>query len=498
MEKFVRGIKKIRINETWFMVCSFALLAAALLPLYRLGLYSCPFYDDYGAAIYVKNFMQQDGFRGIFEGIFYHVRTSWYAWQGTYSSIGFMCLAPMVFGEQYYFIGSWVIISMLALSVFIFTFRITRLFAEANRRKACIIANIVTVFLIELIYTAHQGFYWYNGAVHYTLMYSFMLLMFTVCLDIIYAKDSITVAALQLPFVVLTFIVAGANFVVALQGLLISLIAVAFGAIKKNRKTFAVIPGMLVYFVGLYFNLAAPGNSVRAANYAGYPAVKAILCSFVEAVKAVPRLTGLITIVIIAVMLPVLWNIALKSRFAFKFPAIVTVFSFCLFATGYTPSLYGMGFAGLDRTFNAVKFTFQLLLVINEFYWLGWYSKRRADKGKENSEMEYNVVYYFACICLALVVFVTSDNQAGSFSSYGAWFYVHTGEAANFRQEHLNRLEIIEEGEGLDVVVSAHCFRPWLLCGKDELSSDPTAEQNRFAAEYYGLKSIRIRTEEDP
>lgn len=498
MGSLIGKIRKVRINETWFAICSFLLLAVALLPLYRLGLYSCPFYDDYGAAIYVKNFMLQDGLKGIFEGIFYHVRTSWYAWQGTYSSIGFMCLAPMVFGEQYYFIGSWVIISMLAFSVFVFTFRMTRNFTKANRRKACIIANLVTVFLVELIYTAHQGFYWYNGAVHYTLMYSFMLLMLTVCLDILKAEYNVSVICLQIPFVILTFLTAGANFVVALQGLLIIFLFTAFGIIKKNRNTFALIPGFLVYVVGLYFNLSAPGNNVRAAYYDGYPAMKAILYSFVEAVKAIPRLTGLITVVITIAIIPVLWNIALNSELSYRFPGLVTLFSFCLFATGYTPSLYGMGFPGLDRTFNAVKFTFQLLLVVNEFYWIGWYSRKRIQKGKENKEVGYNVFYYLLCAGLAFLVFVTSNNQAGSFSSYGAWYYVHTGEAANFRQEHLNRLEIIEEGEGLDVVVSAHCFRPWLLCGSDELSENPEAEANRFMAAYYGLKSIRIRTEEDP
>lgn len=498
MDKFFRNIKKININETWFAVCSFALLAVALLPLYRLGLYSCPFYDDYDAAIFVKNFMIRDGLKGIFEGIWQRVGTSWYAWQGTYGSLAFMSLAPMVFGEQYYFVGSWVIISMLALSVFVFTFRVTRVFTKANKRKACIIANIVAVFLIELIYTAHQGFFWYNGAVHYTLMYSFMLLMMTVCLNILEAEYNISVVSLQIPFLALTFITAGANFVVALQGLLLIILFAFYGIIRKNRKTFALIPGLLVYFVGIYFNLSAPGNSVRAACYNGYPAMKAILLSFVEAAKAIWQLSGLITIVVGIALVPVLWNIAMNSELSYRYPAFVSAFSFCFFATGYTPSLYGMGFSGLSRTFNAVKFTFQLLFVVNEFYWIGWYIKQRTKRGKENSEIGYNVFYYLLCVSLVFVVFITNNNRAGSFSSYGAWFYVHTGEAANFRREYLDRLEIIEEGEGLDVVVSAHCFRPWLLCGNDELSENPEAEANRFTATYYGLKSIRIRTEEEP
>lgn len=44
---------------------------------------------------------------------------------------------------------------------------------------------------------------------------------------------------------------------------------------------------------------------------------------------------------------------------------------------------------------------------------------------------------------MCLMIFKASPNQAGHYSSYGAYYYVHTGEAYNFHQEYLERIEEI-------------------------------------------------------
>ena len=47
------------------------------------------------------------------------VRTQWYAWQGTYTSVFFMTLTPLIWGEEFYFIGPVFIITFLAFSIFV-------------------------------------------------------------------------------------------------------------------------------------------------------------------------------------------------------------------------------------------------------------------------------------------------------------------------------------------------------------------------------------------
>lgn len=82
------------------------LLLLLLVPLLRLALYAVPWYDDYNYGQFVKNFVDMERSIGsAVSGAVYCMKTQWYAWQGTFSSVFFMSLMPGVWGEQYYFWG---------------------------------------------------------------------------------------------------------------------------------------------------------------------------------------------------------------------------------------------------------------------------------------------------------------------------------------------------------------------------------------------------------
>ena len=68
---------------------------------------------------------------------------------------------------------------------------------------------------------------------------------------------------------------------------------------------------------------------------------------------------------------------------------------------------------------------------------------------------------------------------------------MHTGEAYNFYQEYLKRVEILKSSEP-DVVLSPYHYRPWLLCMGD-LSDDPDNEANRAVANWYGKSSVVVK-----
>lgn len=485
---------KLKLNEKIFAVILSAALVVAILPLLRLALYAAPYYDDYGYSLYVKNYLRQGaGLMGVLKGVAYSIKVSWYAWQGTYGSILFMSLMPASFGEKYYFVGLWVIILSFAIATFDIGYTLARHVAKTTLWRAISVASIMSLLLIELVVTAHQGFYWYNGAVHYTFMYSLMLLLLCDSIKLILARKTYEIIIREVAAVILSFLVAGANFVVTLQCLLFMLLVLGISLIGKNKKVIWLILPIIVYVVGMWLNLSAPGNNVRGALYQGYAPVKAVLLSFKEAAVYVPQFTGWITLVVLLALVPVLVNVVREMGYCFKYPALITLFSVCLYATGFTPSLYGMGTPGLDRTLNAVKFTFQILLVINEAYWIGWIINKRRKANKENGAWGYNIIFYLLLAVLVALIFRTSNNQAGSFASYGAYYYVHTGEAFNYRNEYIETLNSFIEGSGEDAIVKAHVFRPWLLCGNNELSDEPNAEQNRFMADYYGINSIRVQ-----
>lgn len=488
----INTIKKFKLNENIFAGIMVLALIVGLVPLYRLALYGAPYWDDYSYGLIVQRYYEAQGAKGVLPGIFEFIKTTWYAWQGTYGSAFFMSLSPVVFGEEYYFIGLWANITCISIAVFVFAFFFVKLVTKANTAKAVFVAALLDLFLIELIYTANQGFYWYNGATHYTFMYGLMLFAFTSGIGLIYTQKRGATIALAIILYILTVAIAGANYVVTLQSGLIIALLVVWSYLKKSKNRILTVPAMLIYAVGAYINIGAPGNNVREAHYVGCTPLEAIYKSFGAGFAYFPEFTNFITIVVVLIFAPVLWNIVIKMEYKFRLPALISILSFCMYATGFTPSLYGMGFPGVERTLGNVKWTMQILLIINEAYWLGWFACRLKKKGKELTEISYNILYYAGCLVLVFIVFVTSNDQAGSFSSYGAFYYIHTGEAYNYRAEYLARIELVNESKGQDLVVEPHVFRPWLLCGKEELDTNPKAEQNVEFAKFYGLNSVRL------
>ena len=307
------------------------------------------------------------------------------------------------------------------------------------------------------------------------------------------------------PVFILLLLLAGSNFVTALQGLLCLLTILLVSVVVERRRTgLWLLPSTLVYIIGFGLNVAAPGNSVRARSYVGwgYGPLESIGRSFLEAVKHIPEYTGPVVLMVMLLLVPMIWQAVKSTDYRFRYPGIVLALSFCLYATGYTPSLYSLGHAGLSRTLNAVKITYLLLLFLNEIYWIGWLRQlleKRAEQTTGQLTIQKWAIrngaaawWFYVLIGVAcLVIFRASSNQAGHYSSYGAYYYVHTGEAYNFHQEYLERVAILS-GPEKDVQLPAYQFRPWFLC-MGEISEDADNEANRSLAMWYHKDSVTLK-----
>lgn len=432
-------------------------------------------------------------------------RTQWYAWQGTYSSIFFMTLMPAVWGEQYYFLGPVFILLLLLAGSMVFTHVILRKVFRMEKWSSLAIQAVITIAEFMFIYSAQSGFYWYNGGIHYVGMHGFGLLFLSVAICLERAEGRTAKGLLFTASVLLAMITAGSNFVTALQGLLCLLTILLVSVVVERRRTgLWLLPSTLVYIIGFGLNVAAPGNSVRARSYVGwgYGPLESIGRSFLEAVKHIPEYTGPVVLMVMLLLVPMIWQAVKSTDYRFRYPGIVLALSFCLYATGYTPSLYSLGHAGLSRTLNAVKITYLLLLFLNEIYWIGWLRQlleKRAEQTTGQLTIQKWAIrngaaawWFYVLIGVAcLVIFRASSNQAGHYSSYGAYYYVHTGEAYNFHQEYLERVAILS-GPEKDVQLPAYQFRPWFLC-MGEISEDADNEANRSLAMWYHKDSVTLK-----
>lgn len=465
-------------------------LAALLLPLLRLTRYSVPWYDDYTYGRYALTAMEKSSsLWNALKGAWECIRISWHAWQGTYSSIFFMVLMPGIWGEEYYQFGPLFLILFLTICVGLLVYNLLRAVLKADRQHAFGIAVVSAALTIVMIHTAQEGFYWYNGGVHYVGMHSFLMLLVTFVVRIFYTEKSWKKYVFTIASMVAAFITAGGNLVTSLQGLLVLLSIVALGFWKKRERTYCLLPALGAYLGGFYMNVSAPGNDKRAENFEGWGMnpVEAVLNSFKEGAEYAWEFTGWMTVLFLAVMTPIIWHMVKRSSFVFQLPGVVSLWSLCLYATGFTPSLYSLGHEGLDRTLNAVKLTWQFLLILNLVYWCGWIAGRRTQ-----SEGRMGRWWWYALVGVAaLVVFHTEPNQAGSFSSYGAYYYIHTGEAYNFYQEYLGRVKLLES-DAENVELLPYQWKPWFLCMGD-LSDNPEDESNEALATWYDKETVILK-----
>ena len=106
---------------------------------------------------------------------------------------------------------------------------------------------------------------------------------------------------------------------------------------------------------------------------------------------------------------------------------------------------------------------------MNLLYWMGWLFRKSK---RELPAAKHYLWYYVMAGILTVVIFHFTGNQAGSYSSYGAYYYVHTGEAAIYRQQYLQRVEKIRQ-------------------------SDASAPENVSMAMWYDKAQIYVKTETD-
>lgn len=94
----------------------------------------------------------------------------------------------------------------------------------------------MTAAMVEFVYNAQQGLFWYNSAIHYTFMHGVLFLLIATLVKVFYADKTSVVCGWTVAGSVLSVICAGSNFVTALQGLLCILIA-AFLMVLYKKKT---------------------------------------------------------------------------------------------------------------------------------------------------------------------------------------------------------------------------------------------------------------------
>lgn len=484
--------KKLLCWEKLFLICSILFFLAVVLPLFALAKYAAPWYDDYDAALYTHSFLNlEDHFllSNLIKGVAFRVKTSWYAWQGTYASISLMALCPI----EHYSIGCRALLVVYLLSLFVLSHVLMKRFLKADRFSCLAMTAFIAGVTLLTFHSPAEGLFWYNGGVHYVGMFSLEMLFLSCLIALLDQEKTWKVIGLELAATLLAIMVAGGNFVGVMYGGLCILSIMGLALIGRNRKVLYLLAPVCAYAFGMYFNLSAPGNMVRQSYFVNsrYGFFQSVFASFRSSVEFIFAFKGMLFILAAMILLvPVILRMVKDTDFRFPCPILVSAWSYCMYAAGFAPSYYGMGIPGAGRTINIIKLVLTLLLFLNEIYWIGWFAALFQKKRGVCPEFKYSGLYLAAATVLLLGSFAMNGEKEASFSSYAAAKSLINGEAKIFYIENLERKSIIESEE-MDMVFRPHTVLPALLSISD-YSADANAGPNRMLCSYYSKNSLRV------
>lgn len=468
------------------MAAIFILLIIPMLLIAKYNVISC---DDFSYGYSAHNaWKNTHSLANVMESVIRGTKWSYMNWQGTITAVFLMRMQPGIFNENMYVLSTWIMLSALIAGVCFFCYVLFHKVLKASKAQTLIIASLWLILNTQLLLSALEGFYWYNGSLYYTFFYAVSLILYAMALIVIKREKQNILLVIIGAF--LSAFIGGGNFVTALISELLLLLALIYSIRGKNRGKIVVIAIWLVCLTAVFLlSVKAPGNAVRQAEFTHTPnPVRAIVMSILFSSRMIFMSPTTPVPYLILALAPVLYKIAEKSSLSFRYPLLVFAFSFLLFSAQDVPPWYAMNYCGDPRLVNIIYYSMIFLLMFDLFYLLGYITKRtKFDMGKYISKRNT------AIFCSVLIIFAAAIHILNSASVSTDEYAVKSlisGEAERYHEEYEERLNVIANS-GDSVVLKEYSVKPHILfCG--DAGEDPKHWVNIDMADWYNKEEIIV------
>lgn len=526
-----------------------AVLVLALVPLYLISGYAHPSVDDYSYGKFASLIWAETGsLPAVFANAWERTAHTYQTWQGTFSSIFLMRLQPAVFGEEYYFLTTVLLLTLFLLASILFYMAFFVKLFGASGWQGLILSCILNFGAVEFTHVPSDSFYWYNGGVTYTFFYAMQALLFALLLFLYCAKRRAVKIMLGIICVITAFFTCGGNYVTSL----VTVEILCFACIllflkngstaekkKESRYQFTVrfqnmIKGifsmaepqeMHTYYLTLIFFLLtfaaaaagfltavlAPGNAVRQAEVGkAMNPLFAIGLSFVYGAYSIGNCMQLPVLMLLLACIPLMAVIGKNSSFSFRCPGVVTFFSYCLYSSQITPVIYAQGLKIPYRIMNIIYFSCFVMAAVNLFYWIGYFGKKETTSvivekaaicHQKKMRSFYAIVFLLFCFTAAGEISIKADMDADGKAqveitempaSVSAVYSLINGEARQYDKEAWERYQLYADDSMENVVVSEFSVKPAILFHSD-ITENPKNWKNQCVKKYFDKKSVKLK-----
>ena len=137
----------------------------------------------------------------------------WYSWQGTYTFSILAALRPSVITEKLTFIQTFILLGVFAAGFLYFAKVMLHRILGLSRAVAVITACVVMTLCIQYVPFGVEAFYWWNGSIGYTGLFSVLLAFMGLLADALHKKQ-ITVKRMA-GLILLEILLAGGMYPVS-------------------------------------------------------------------------------------------------------------------------------------------------------------------------------------------------------------------------------------------------------------------------------------------
>lgn len=486
-----------------------AALLLTLMPLYVLSFYNHACYDDFGFSIRTHAAWRDSGsvletLRAAMENTL-SIR---HTWEGTYTTSFISALQPALFSENLYWVTTALLLTFFLFALWFFLRQILVRGLGADGPTFWMALCAVAFVMIQFVPDLSEAFFWFNGGVAYTLMWSLMLVRYGVMAAQSRAGKPAARWTLGALLILLSVLLGGAKYSTVLFSCCVDAVIVAESLLHKRRGRFERLAALLVMVACMLFSATAPGNAVRAATLSGgMSAPKAVLQALYFGVALMGHWFSLPLLVVWALVGWKLWEAIRGCSLRFAHPIWITLLTVGLFCAQLAPTLYTGNYLGDGRTVNTYFYTFVILSCALVLYWLGWAMRRwQPDTFLPAIGTSQKMGLRWAVLLAACVVLVigcvayrpdgAADYGIQNTATVSALRSILKGDAARYDAAMTARDMAMNDETRQDVQLQPVQDTPEAFMG-DATQGDNPGYVKELYAEYYQKIRVTIAGEEE-
>ena len=478
-----------KISKKALAIIFVVLFVLSLVPIVVTAFYSVPVLDDYTFGLRAHlAYAHGDSFlSGALESCDYFYNN----WQGVYTANFIASIQPFVFNENLYWISNITVLFAVCFSLFFFIKVIVINVLQADKWDYLLISIPIVTLFLQFMPGIQEGIYWMDGSLS-LLVNSVYLIVFSLVILYHFSKKKKNKIIYSVLAVLLVLLFSGSSYLCYVTCLILTISSVIYCICKKHKTYKLILLLFGIYTVGVVVSVLAPGNAVRMSSVSGLSLPMSIMKALIMSVFYFGEWSSLFYIATLVFISVVFYSITKRTKYQFKYPLLVFVLCYIVYAGRMSVQYYATGTIGGWRQLNQYYLGFLLCITISFLYFVGWLSKKELIDGKV---LKYNRKAVSVVLVMIIAFAFISGTVCYAYnhvvSSISTSISLVKGETKQYHSEMMRRIEKYNDPDLEGVEVSPLSVYPKFFV-PEPLSEDYKYWTNESNAKYYEKQYITL------